>query len=198
MRTTNAKKLEKIKKTITANREKYLRGIYSRLRKASKTASGAGHGRFDFYDYLAEVLKTYWSWEDKAGRKTYGRQFGALFGIPPRKGRSSLHYLIAATSSSSKSMSGAAAKRRQTRDNRWLHGLRFAAKYRLVVEKQGLYKFCYAKNRGGIAGCADSFSAMTKSRKSQKLAKRTFKANKASAQLASGDADDWDDNDKEV
>ncbi|MDQ2081526.1 hypothetical protein RA307_15170 [Xanthobacteraceae bacterium Astr-EGSB] len=151
MSRTNADEIDKIKMTITPKRERYLRSIHRRLREAAKTAFGPEHGRFDFYGYLELVIKTYWSWKDKNARTKYGRQFGALFGIPPRKGRSSLHYLIGATSHGEEPMHSAAAKKIETRDNRWVQGLRFVAKKRSAVEKQGLEAFC--NSQGGIAGC---------------------------------------------
>jgi hypothetical protein len=197
MSTTSQARMEKIKKAITPNREKYLRSVHRRLREAAKSALRAEHGRFDFFDYLELVLKTYWSWKDKGKdvRIQYRRQFGALFDIPRRKGLTSLHYLIQATSHGNQPLNNAETKRIAMRDSRWVQGLRFAAGHRSAVEKQGLQEFCYAKKRGGIAGCAKLFASMQKSKKSAKRVKRT-KIHKASVPLLSGGGD-WDDDDQE-
>jgi hypothetical protein len=172
MSTTIQREMVKIKKTIKPKREEYLRGTHRRLRKAAKTAFGPEHGRFDFYDYLDLVLKTYWSWERRRIPKRLGRQFGALFGVSPRKGRTPLHYLVGATSHGDEPMHSAAAKKIETRDSRWVNGLRYAAKHRAAVQKKGLREFC-----GGIAGCADEFyfeqSGKSSKSRRNRLAKTT-------------------------
>jgi hypothetical protein len=133
--------IDDIKANIKEGRRKDLLKLTDRLSKLETDAFGPNHSRFAFYSYLEEVLEAYWSWKDEAAGKTRGEQLGALAGIPPRKGRKSLHFLVLATS-----------RQRIEVKNRWIHALRFAAKKRSEVEKNGLA--AVVGRHGGIAGCA--------------------------------------------
>ena len=135
--------IEKIKKKMTPARKDYLLKEIKRLAKLEDEAFRPRHGRFDFYDYLEEVLKLNWDWADKGARKTRGRQVGVLIPrpLPPRKGRTALHFLIEASSKQNKQIK-----------SRWVQALMFASQNRQVIEADCLAAFI-AKH-GGIAGCA--------------------------------------------
>ena len=75
-----------------------LRVQIKRLARSEERAFGPRSGRFDFYDYLEDVLKVYWSWQDDKARKTRCEEVSELYRIRSRKGRKSLHVLIEATS----------------------------------------------------------------------------------------------------
>ncbi len=135
--------IEEIKASTTPTRKKYLLRQIKRLSKLEDEAYRPRHGRFDFYNYLEEILKLNWVWADKGARKTRGQQVGALIPrpLPPRKGRTALHFLIEASS-----------KQKPQMKSRWVQALVFASKHRQIVETDGLAVFI--ENHGGIAGCA--------------------------------------------
>ena len=113
-----------------------------RLTDLEKLAFGKRHGKNDFYKYLEAVLKEYWRWRGDGERKSHRVQLASIKNISSRKGRTTLHVLIEATSDQE-------ARVR----NRWVQGLRFAQrrKNRSAIEKNGLKIFC--KKYGGISGC---------------------------------------------
>ena len=167
-------------------RKKYLLKRINRLSKLENEAYRSHHGRLDFYNYLEEVLKLNWAWADQGARKTKGRQVGALIPrpLPPRKGRTALHFLIEASS-----------KQKPTIKNCWVQALVFASKHRVLVEKDGLTEFI--RTNGGIAGCAEKMAKSTKTKKRNNSAKATMAPKIAKTIKPKSDPDDedndWDD-----
>jgi hypothetical protein len=120
--------------------------LHSSIRKQIEPAIGAASrlnvrsGRFDIYEYLVCVYRTYRKWKDRKIAKRSARLLAKDLSIPRRKGMSPIRILIEAT------LPNADFKQK----SRWVRALEYICSANIPAKE--FRKF--ARRHGGLAGCA--------------------------------------------